>query len=358
MELDVAVVGGGPAGAAAALALARMGRTVGVLETSFLERHRYGETVPPEVNPLLLRLGAWGPFSSLSPLESPGTVSIWGEPSPHEQDFVANAHGCGWHLDRRRFDEMLLDCARDAGARVVLGSRVNRAYRGCEGSWRLAHGRSGATADIQARVVIDATGRNGLRLDGPPKWSVEDVLVAVALRVRHPGGRPADLRTYVEGVPGGWWYAAPIPGNETVAMFFTDLETYRTDGVVPKNHLTEAPLASRCLRSARLVESRVLIAPSAIREPVCGDGWIAVGDSASSLDPLCGFGIVKGLRDGLDVAEAVHRSLDGEPDALAAHARLGQKRFTAYRRLRRTYYEQERRWAGRGFWQRRLRQRG
>src|SRR6266700_7897551 len=90
---DVAVAGGGPAGAATALCLARRGVRVALFEAANLERDRYGETLPPEINPILRELKLWNAFSALDSLEAPGIVSVWGTNSANEQDFMANAHG-------------------------------------------------------------------------------------------------------------------------------------------------------------------------------------------------------------------------------------------------------------------------
>lgn len=100
---DIAVVGGGPAGAATALCLARGGWRIALLERRSLDQARAGETLPPEINPVLRNLGLWETFLSQSPLESPGVVSIWGSPVLSEVDFAGNPFGCGWHVDRKRF---------------------------------------------------------------------------------------------------------------------------------------------------------------------------------------------------------------------------------------------------------------
>src|SRR3954466_14280816 len=119
-EFDFAVVGGGPAGAVVSLCLARKGWRVALMEATVFHGERYGETLPPEINPLLRELGLWDAFQELRSLEAPGIISAWGSAVPYELDFVGSPHGPGWHVDRNRFDEMLCSEAAMAGARLFL----------------------------------------------------------------------------------------------------------------------------------------------------------------------------------------------------------------------------------------------
>ena len=133
---DVLVIGGGPAGAAVALCLARQGCSVALLEATAYESQRYGETLPPEINPVLRELGVWDAFRNLSPLEAPGMISVWGDPIPVESDFIHNVHGVGWHIDRKSFDRMLVLEAEKAGAQLHLRRRVQTCSR-AGGGWRV-----------------------------------------------------------------------------------------------------------------------------------------------------------------------------------------------------------------------------
>jgi len=100
--VDVVVVGGGPAGAAIAIALARGSRSVVVLERSGYEHPRIGETLPPEARVPLASLGVWDRFLEQRHGPAPGTLSVWGQDRPAENHFICNPHGNGWHLDRQR----------------------------------------------------------------------------------------------------------------------------------------------------------------------------------------------------------------------------------------------------------------
>ena len=113
---DVAVIGGGPAGASAAIALARngRGRSVAVLERSGYETARVGETLPPEAQVPLGQLGVWERFLAQDHTPSPRTSAAWGQADLEENQFICNPYGNGWHLDRQRFDAMLASAASSA----------------------------------------------------------------------------------------------------------------------------------------------------------------------------------------------------------------------------------------------------
>lgn len=359
---DVVVLGGGPAGAATALELARRGRDVVLLEATRFDGARVGETLPPEANPLLRRLGVWDAFLGTQPLPSPGTVSAWGSSHPAETDFIANPHGNGWHVDRNSFDRMLCAAAARAGADVRPGTGARRCTRNPDRTWTVITAndpvagptdasRVTGSASVTARFVVDATGRNGVRLDPHDGRDVDDALIAIFLRFAHGDvPRTPDLRTLVESAPDGWWYAAPLPSGETVAVFTVEPDFYVAHGVLLSEQLERAPLTCARVGQARLVASHTAHVSSSLRRAAARPGWAAAGDAAASYDPLSGFGIVKGLQDALALAEAL------ESNAWEDYAAAHHRRFTAYARQRRAYYALERRWPAHPFWRNRVAQ--
>lgn len=141
-EVDVAVIGGGPAGASTATTLARAGVHVALLERAAKFVPKVGEALPPRVAVVLKNLGVWERFLADDHLRCYGNRSAWGTSRLQEYDFIFDPHGCGWHVDRARFDAMLVAAARDAGALWLSDTKVTGWLRSGKG-WSLDVRRQG-----------------------------------------------------------------------------------------------------------------------------------------------------------------------------------------------------------------------
>ena len=160
---DVAVIGGGPAGAATALALVRAGRSVVMLEKSRYDVTNIGETLPPRARAWLERLGVWRRFVADGHRPSPAVLSAWGDSELQATHHVFSPYGQGWHVDRpQRFDAMLGEAASNAGVRVRCGTTLGTCESLGNDGWRLEltpARRTGGGEHLHARCVVDATGR-------------------------------------------------------------------------------------------------------------------------------------------------------------------------------------------------------
>ncbi|MFC0401396.1 FAD-dependent oxidoreductase [Paraburkholderia rhizosphaerae] len=357
--LDVAVLGGGPAGCATAIALARRGLAVAILERSRYDTPRAGETLPPESRVALTAMDSLQRLENDVHLRSSGMVSVWGTPRPFENDYIFNPYGHGWHLDRCRFDAMLARTAADAGAHVFLASTVRR----CEPRSKTfeidAERVSDGPLRLRSRFVVDAMGRCSSLLPGSSHRIVYDKLVGLVGFVVPPSGQ-SDSRMLLEAVRDGWWYSAPLPGNRRVVAYMTDgdqLKLYRRDLLrffITRLH--EAPYTRVKVGMLPDVDSLHLFAASTYRHiSIQRERCLKVGDAASAYDPLSSSGVLKALRSGLDAAAAIEASLGGNDTALAHYAARIERGFTSYLGTRAFYYGRERRWPTSPFWQRRHR---
>lgn len=351
----MAVVGGGPAGSATALALLGHGLTVAVVEAGPARAERVGETVPPEVYEPLSRLGAWDGFAADGHLPTGGTASAWGDAGLRWRDGFTHPLGGGWHLDRARFDATLAALAGRRGAALVKG-RAGPLRRHAD-RWSIAV-RGGQR--VAARFVVDAGGRAATvaRRCGAERVVVDrQVAVFAVLPVPPAEGTPHHVHTLVEATAGGWWYAARIPGDRAVAAFFSDADLVRGPASRPGGW--HAALLGTDHVAAFLGEPppppsvTVTAAGSSCLAVPCGPGWAATGDAATAWDPLASAGVVHALRSGIEVADAVAAAMDGDRSALPAYARRVQGRFTRFLVERRQRYLGEARWPDAPFWRRR-----
>ena len=85
---DVVIAGGGPAGAAVALALARHGISPVVLESECSPRLKVGECLPPNINPLLDHFGLTERLRRRGNLASHGNQFVWGSEAVEARDFT------------------------------------------------------------------------------------------------------------------------------------------------------------------------------------------------------------------------------------------------------------------------------
>jgi flavin-dependent dehydrogenase len=356
------VAGGGPAGAAAALALVRGGRRVLLVDDRPRAEFRIGEALAPAAKPLLRDLGVLARVLPDGHLPRHGNLSSWGSPELHASDFIFDPNGHGFSLQRARFDAALRQGAAGAGADVRTGARVASAERDGDGGWRVAlRAPDGGEEAVRCDWLVDATGRSAAlaRQNGAARTQ-HDGLVAFFARFAPEREGDRDARTLIESAPGGWWYTALVPGGERVVAWLTDADLADRAAL-----LTGAGFMAMLDRSRHVsavlrkhgysiaARPRGADASSARLDRFVGEGWIGAGDAALSFDPLSSQGILTALYTGMRAGQALHAHLGGDAAALPAYADRLEQIHRAYEENRAVFYGFEARWAEHPFWSRR-----
>jgi 2-polyprenyl-6-methoxyphenol hydroxylase-like FAD-dependent oxidoreductase len=359
--IDVLVLGGGPAGGAIALTLARAGRAVTLVERSRYEQPRVGETLAPSARLVLASLGLWERFERQGHAPSYAIRSAWGDARLYEQDFTFHPYGTGWHLDRQLFDGMIADAAEEAGATVYRGGHLEDNPREEDGGWRVSLRHQGVVRRFHASFVVDATGRAAsfARRRGAVR-KAHDALVGVLIFSSpcSPSRISRGFYTLVEATESGWWYSALLPDLRMVAIYLTDADLLpRGRQALPafwQARLKQTDHTRARLRSFN-VESclRVVVANSSTLDRLSGSGWLAAGDAAMAFDPLSSQGISQALESGALAGQALERHFEEDSAALPEYAAQRNQVFGRYAQLYEGYYGREQRWPLSTFWQRR-----
>lgn len=356
MSADILIIGGGPAGTSAALALAQQGRCAVVLESSRYDGVKVGETLPPEAQEPLTALGVWERFLRAEHRPSLCNLSAWGGPRLESREHLWSPYGQGWHLDRARFDAMLCAAVRDTGSTVLEAARLETVAR-VDDRWQAEVLRGEERLQIRARWLIDATGRAAslVRRFGGKRVRSDRLIGMTAFLAPGPDAEALGPAVLVEAEETGWWYSAPLPDGRAVAAWMTDAglpgaaaardpafwwrqlgETFHTRERLGRH----GPPRSVLVRDA---------APALTEMPPV-PGFLAVGDAAASFDPLSGMGIVAALRGGIEAAATIGQALGGDADAITGYTEGIRRRFAEHLRLRQRDYDAEIRWPAAPFW--------
>ena len=302
---DVVVIGGGPAGSAAALRLASAGASVLMIERGELGRDKVcGDGLTPRairaLEALNVPIDAAHRTDGLRMIANRTVRELrWPGVAPFP------AHGAAWQ--RRFLDAHLVEAAAAAGAEIRHGSDALPALEG--------DAVVGVDVDgerIHADLVVLATGATGTaaRMVG----AVRDPDEPFGLAIRTYAASPRHAERHLEAcltlrdgagtpVPGyGWIF--PL-GDGTVNIGVGALSTMKGFRTLNLNHLQES---YRALVRSSWELGPDLERPRAWRLPMSaqrrhGPGWVAVGDAAGLVNPMNGEGIDYALESGMLAAD-------------------------------------------------------
>lgn len=261
-----------------------------------------------------------------------GNTVWWGDEVGGARVERFPSQALGFQVDRHVFDALLLREAATSGVTVRANAVARDVIRQTDGSLVQFDSDDG-THEIDARWVLDCTGRSGLT--SRHGWRVAEpgsrTLALIGLWDAIDGwGLDDESHTLVESAPSGWAWSVPLSKRRRYVTVMVDpaiasvggrrelARTYRRelagathlDGLVQRASLVDSPWA----RDA---------SPYSFTT-VCDDGLLLVGDSASFVDPLSSFGVKKALASAWLAAVVVNTALTDRgmiPHALDLYGR-------------------------------------
>lgn len=339
--LDVAIVGGGPAGASLALRLGQAGLRVGVFEKKRFPRFKpCGEFMSPECVPILGELGVADDVSALGARRVAG-MELHGYERRAEGRFVDVGRtpapvSFGWAVRRERFDAVLLAAAAATdGVTVAERAEVAGLLRDRDGAVCGVRVREGsAQAEVHARCVIGADGLRSrvaadLGVQRPVPW-----LRRLALTTRY-AGVPAKECAEVHLFPGGYFAATTVDDGLFTLNLVVDQSVARTHGgdwdAFLARHLALAPHLRDRLAGATRVDPVRGCGPLATTTTAqVADGVALLGDACGYVDPLTGEGMFFALRGAQILAPVLVEALQAgavDGDSLRPYLRARQTEF-------------------------------
>jgi flavin-dependent dehydrogenase len=318
LRVDVAVLGGGPAGASAARLLALWGHRV-MLLTRPAPGPPLAESLTPSCAKVLERVGVLDAINRAAFIRSTGHTVRWGTADERVEQFADGA--LGWQLSRDALDRVLLREAKAAGALVHRHASVREVAPAGEGASRVSYEERGHAKYLEARWVIDCTGRSGLmsRAESGHVAAGPRTVAIVGLWERRPRWPLADeSHTHVESYPGGWAWSVPL--SKTRRQVTVMLDPSRTDiaGGSRLRMTYREEIARTTMIRAMIERARFLGSPWARDASSYESGspsrrhLLVAGDAASFVDPLSSYGVKKAMASAWLAAVVVH-SVIGDP---------------------------------------------
>ena len=326
---DVIIAGAGPAGAVAALVLARANARVLLIDRARFPRDKLcGDTVNPGARSVLERLGLAETLRDGVPIAG---MIVTGEPAAAVRGMYPDGVS-GISLSRRMLDARLVEAACGAGAELRQDTLVRGPVFGTGGVVQGLDARTpgGVSEAVRARVVIAADGRfsrvaRAVGLSGAPRsprrWALGGYFEGAA-GMSDCGEMHVRASHYI-GV-------APIPdGIANACLVSADRRLVRDPGALVSALAADPSLSGR-FRSARLLAPPTLLGPLAVDGAAAGmPGLLLAGDAAGFIDPMTGDGMHFAFR-GAELA-AVYALRALEEGWADAHHRLREARAAEFR---------------------------
>jgi len=351
---DVAIIGGGPAGSTAGTLLARDGRRVVILEKEKFPRFRIGESMLPASSDTLERMGVKEKIDRGGFLVKYGGEICSACGGARARFYFRNGLNARRHtsyqVDRAKFDQILLDHARETGCDVREQTPVDTFDFESDGV--RIRGNGGSVA-VRAKYLLDCSGRNSLianrlRLkEGYPNLKKFSVFAHYD-NVGRVEGQDGTLTRMIRCVDGWFWIIPMAEGRASVGVVM-DIAKFKAMNLAPEAALyrciAEQPEVREWMLNARPCTPIYATSDFSYRvKHLTGGRWLLAGDAAGFIDPVFSSGVYIAIYSGEKAANALIDALarpERRAHAFRSYEKAVHQRFDSYLRLTSAWYTKE-----------------
>jgi len=322
---DVGIIGGGPGGSAAASYLAKAGVKCMVLERELFPRPHVGESLVPASNRVLKDIGFIREMDPCGFVRKYGAVWTAAASNPiyqhdwegleadslaeirfeeRQQQGVDRNHT--WHVDRGKFDMLLLQHANKLGAEVQEGIKVRDVDFSDPAMPRINYSNGKRDFHLNVKVVVDASGRhtllgNQLKFKKPDpvfnQYAMHTWFDAYDRRLL-TNNEKLDDYIFVHFLPikNSWIWQIPISNTVTSVGVVTQKRNFEKsaqsrekffwDCISSRPELYDGLKAATQLRPLKDEGDY-----SYSMTQIAGDGFVMIGDAARFVDPIFSSGV-------------------------------------------------------------------
>jgi 1H-pyrrole-2-carbonyl-[peptidyl-carrier protein] chlorinase len=324
---DVIIVGGGPAGATMGSYLSKAGIKNLILEGHNQPRPHVGESL------VLSTMRVFSELGLLDTMDRSGFPKKYGaswrdfngkEQALHFAEFrqegIDRDHT--YHVDRGKFDLLLLKHAQSLGSEVHQGVQVKRVNFVDDRAVGVRAKFAGQEIDIPSRVVVDASGRQTLLGRQLNLKQNDKIFNQYAVHgwfenvERGEDPKTADyIHIYFLPVKRGWAWQIPITDRITSVGVVAEREVFQQFKSESERYFntyvqSNPGLARAMANAVRVNDFKTEGDYSYIMDKFCGNGFLMVGDAARFVDPIFSSGVSVAMHSARFGAQTIQAALE------------------------------------------------
>jgi ABC-type nitrate/sulfonate/bicarbonate transport system ATPase subunit/flavin-dependent dehydrogenase len=330
MDAQVIIIGGGPAGSTLGTYLSRAGIKNIIVDQAIHPRPHVGESLVCSTTRIFEEIGFLPIMESQKFIHKHGAV--WTSHFSDQQSVIrfreipelGLTQDYTYHVDRSRFDQLLLNHAGKFGSQILEGARVEEVLFTPEGvatGVRILEGVRPRT--LRAKLVVDASGRSTV-LGSQLRLKEHDPLFdqfAVHNWFENVDRGETETKDFIHihvlDMPCSWLWIIPVSETITSVGIVTKASNF------PKSAQSAKSFFEKQVRSHPLIAKRMLGARpvhefsregnfSYVMKRFAGDGWLLVGDAARFVDPVFSSGVSVAIESARRAAEAIINALNND----------------------------------------------